>query len=462
MILNPQDTICALSTSLYGGAIAMIRLSGPESHRIVQQFFRGKDLESQKSYTLQFGKIVSGETLIDEVLLSLFRSPHSYTGEDMVEISCHASPFIVQRILELCHLNGARMAQPGEFSMRAFGNGKMDLSQAEAVADIIASENATQHQMAMGQMRGGYSQKIDHIRQQLIDFAALLELELDFSEEDVEFANREQFFRMLEESRKTITSLIDSFRWGNVLKKGIPVAIAGKPNAGKSTLLNALLKEEKAIVSEIAGTTRDFIEDHLQINGVAYRFVDTAGLRETEDILENKGILRSYEQIEKAELVLYLCEITRDYRDIVDEFKALNWEKNRQVIIVLTKMDLLQNDCNSYDIEEAVSTLSGVTCIAMTASNQKHLEKLCNEIEKKVLGTQSLPDMMVSNSRHLEAFQQTLNNLNLVEEGLKNKISSEFVALDLRSALQSLGSITGQISNEDVLSSIFSRFCIGK
>lgn len=462
MILNPQDTIYALSTSLYGGAIAMIRLSGPESHRITQQFFRGKALESQKSYTLQFGKIVSGETLIDEVLLSVFRSPHSYTGEDMVEISCHASPFIVQSILALCHSNGARMAQPGEFSMRAFGNGKMDLSQAEAVADIIASENATQHQMAMGQMRGGYSQKINHIRQQLIDFAALLELELDFSEEDVEFANREQFFRMLEESRKTIGALIDSFRWGNVLKKGIPVAIAGKPNAGKSTLLNALLKEEKAIVSEIAGTTRDFIEDHLQINGVAYRFVDTAGLRETEDILENKGILRSYEQIEKAELVLYLCEITRDYRDIVEEFKALNWDKNRQVIIVLTKMDLFQNDCSSYDIEEAVSTLCGVTCIALTAGNQKHLEKLCNEIEQKVLGTQRLPDMMVSNSRHVEAFQQTLNNLNLVEEGLKNKISSEFVALDLRSALQALGSITGQISNEDVLSSIFSRFCIGK
>lgn len=462
MILNLQDTIYALSTSLYGGAIAIIRLSGPESHRITQQFFRGKALESQKSYTLQFGKIVSGETLIDEVLLSLFRSPHSYTGEDMVEISCHASPFIVQSILELCHSNGARMAQPGEFSMRAFGNGKMDLSQAEAVADIIASENATQHQMAMGQMRGGYSQKIDSIRQQLIDFAALLELELDFSEEDVEFANREQFFRMLDESRKTISALIDSFRWGNVLKKGIPVAIAGKPNAGKSTLLNALLKEEKAIVSEIAGTTRDFIEDHLQINGVAYRFVDTAGLRETEDILENKGILRSYEQIEKAELVLYLCEITRDYREIVEEFKALNWDKNRQVIIVLTKMDLLQNDCHSYDIEEAVSTHCGVTCIALTAVNHKHLEKLCSEIEQKVLGTQRLPEMMVSNSRHLQVFQQTLTNLNLVDEGLKNKISSEFVALDLRSALQALGTITGQISNEDVLTSIFSRFCIGK
>lgn len=414
------------------------------------------------SHTLHFGRIQDGDELLDEVVVGLYRNPSSYTGEDVVEVSCHGSMYIVQRILALYTTKGARLAKPGEFTQRAFLNGKLDLGQAEAVADLIASENSSQHKIALQQMRGGFSAKIKQLRQELIDFAALLELELDFSEEDVEFANREKLFQVLKNTKVVITQLIASFKLGNVIKHGIPVAIVGKPNVGKSTLLNALLQEEKAIVSDIAGTTRDYIEDVLQLEGISYRFIDTAGLRQTKDVLESKGIERSYEKIKQASLILYLNEIGSEVKEIVADYKSLPLHEDQKVIIVLNKSDDEKNLCNAYDIEEAVATLTGKPTLEISAKNNRNIQKL-QELIIKTMAIPSLEqDIVVVNGRHVEALHNALQSLEAVEKGLHQKLSGEFISIDMRMALQALGSITGEISNEDVLSSIFSRFCIGK
>lgn len=457
-----MHTIVALATAQGNSAIAIVRMSGEDAILIADKIFKGKKLGAQASHTIHFGKIMDGDDVVDEVVISLFKGPNSYNGEDTIEISCHGSPYIIKRVIETCTKAGAQLALPGEFTKRAFMNGKLDLSQAEAVADIIASENESQHKMALRQMRGGYSEKIKSLRQELIDFAALMELELDFSEEDVEFADRKKFLDLVSQSLQVIEKLIQSFQLGNVIKKGIPIAIIGKPNVGKSTLLNCLLNEEKAIVSEIAGTTRDFIEDSLQINGITYRFIDTAGIRETDDILEARGIERSYEKIKLADIVLYLADIHKPYQEIVEEFKSFHFEAHQKVIIVLTKSDDEAGLCNAYDIEEAVSTLCKRITLEISAKHHRNIDKLLSLIEKQAQTHDRGFDYIVSNARHLQAFQQAYESLLQVQKGLLEKVSGEFISIDIRTALQALGTITGQISSEDVLSSVFSRFCIGK
>lgn len=457
-----SSTIIALATPQGSSGIAVIRLSGNRAFDITEQLFSGKKISEQATHTIHFGRILNGEQMIDEVVVSIFKNPHSYTGEDTVEISCHGSSYIIRQILNLAVEKGARLAKAGEFTQRAFMNGKLDLSQAEAVADIIASENESQHRIAIQQMRGGYSEKIKSLRQELIDFAALMELELDFSEEDVEFADRTKFLALVEKTLTVINGLISSFQLGNVIKKGIPVAIVGKPNVGKSTLLNCLLNEEKAIVSEIAGTTRDFIEDTLQLNGITYRFVDTAGIRETNDELESKGIERSYEKIRQAEIILFLTDIRTPLNEIVKEFRSFTFNPSQQVFILLTKSDEMENLCNAYDIEEAVSTLTHVKTLELSAKQHRNIDKLLNLLQEATMQQQTSFDLIVSNTRHLHALQQASESLLLVRQGLIDKISGEFISIDIRTALQALSSITGQISNEDILSSVFSRFCIGK
>jgi len=459
---NNDDTIVALATPSGSSGIAVIRLSGSHAFKISDKLFHGKKPGDQKSHTLHFGKIMDKDSIVDEVVISIFKGPHSYTGEDTIEISCHGSLFVIQKILSLCLAEGARNALPGEFTKRAFMNGKLDLSQAEAVADLIASENESQHRIALQQMRGGYSEKIKEIRQQLIDFAALLELELDFSEEDVEFADRQKFLSLLDSSIETIDQLTTSFNMGNVIKKGIPITIVGKPNVGKSTLLNRLLNEEKAIVSDIPGTTRDYIEDVLQINGIAYRFIDTAGIRSTTDILESKGIERSLEKIREARIILYLADINAPLNDIVSDFKSFHFEPEQHIIIVLNKSDETDSFCNAYDIEEAVATLTKKQTLEISAKLNRNIDKLLSLLEKATGIHHFSSDLVVSNARHLEAFIDANKSLRAARKGLTEKVSGEFVSIDIRSALQALGPITGQISNEDVLSSVFSRFCIGK
>jgi tRNA modification GTPase len=462
--LNPfqQHTIVAISTPNGQGAIAVIRLSGGEAIAIADRMFKGKQLAEQATHTTHFGKIVNEGKIIDEVVISIYKNPHSYTGEDVIEISCHGSSFIIQQILNLSIQLGAKLALPGEFTKRAFLNGKLDLSQAEAVADVIASENESQHKLAIAQMRGGYSKQIEVLRQELIDFAALLELELDFSEEDVEFANREKFLQLVNHTLQTVHQLIQSFQVGNVLKNGVPVAIVGKPNVGKSTLLNQLLNEEKAIVSEIAGTTRDFIEDTIILNGIQYRFIDTAGIRNTLDVLEAKGIERSYEKMNLANIIIYLADINFPFQEIVADFKQLEIKENQEVIIVLNKSDEFSSVCNAYDVEESVATLTGKKTIEISAKENRNIDKLLQLIEQVVHSNINRTDIVVSNTRHLQSFKEAHHSLTLVKNGLLTNISGEFISIDIRTALQSLGNITGQITNEDVLSSVFSRFCIGK
>lgn len=459
-----NDTIIALATSSGVGAIAVIRLSGEGSIEIVNQFFNSKygekDLNKVKSHTIHLGNIVDGNRVIDEVLVSVFKNPHSYTGENVVEISCHGSVYIQQEMIQLFLKNGVRNANAGEFTLRAFLNGKMDLTQAEAVADLISSNSAASHQVALQQMRGGFSNEIKNLRQQLLNFASLIELELDFSEEDVEFADRAEFNRLVEKISAVLKRLIDSFALGNVLKNGIPVAIVGEPNVGKSTLLNALLNEEKAIVSHIAGTTRDAIEDEISIDGVAYRFVDTAGIRTTTDIIESLGIQKTFEKIEQAQLVLHLIEASsaKGIFPEGDEIGEIQKKyPSKKILTIINKADLLSDD----EISNLKSQYSNL--IILSAKEKTGIHELTSTLTQLAnKGALSNNETIVSNSRHFEALNNALKAIKEVRKGIDNNISADLFAIDIRQALFHLGEITGEVTTEDLLGNIFANFCIGK
>ena len=459
-----SDTIVALSTPGGTGALGLIRMSGKQAIAILNSVFRGADLEAVGSHTAHFGQLVTDEhEIIDECVVTVFIGPHSFTGENTVEISCHGSAYIISTILNLLVAGGARPAHAGEFTLRAFLHGKLDLSQAEAVADLIASRSASQHRMAMNQMRGGISNEIQAIREKLIEFASLIELENDFGEEDVEFADRSALQQLVEATRHRLMALIDSFTYGRAIKEGIAVAIVGKPNVGKSTLLNALLNEDKAIVSSIPGTTRDVIEDTIQLEGILFRFIDTAGIRESDDTVESIGIQRSYDQIKKANVVLWVEEIQEDAVELADRFNALDLRRDQKAIIVLNKSDAF-HACHAYDVEEALSTRTHRTpTLALSALKQHHLDtlkKLLIETTNKSVFAQQ--DVIVSNIRHLQALKETEDALKRVSMGLEQSIPSDLIAIDIRHAQHHLGEIAGKISTDDLLESIFSNFCIGK
>jgi len=468
--MNNNDTIIALATSSGVGAIAVIRLSGEKAIEIVNAFFhskfRKKDLSKVKSHTIHLGNIVENNHIIDEVLVSVFKNPNSYTGENVVEINCHGSVYIQQEIIQLFLKNGVRNANPGEFTLRAFLNGKMDLSQAEAVADLIASDSAASHQVALQQMRGGFSSEIQTLRQQLLNFASLIELELDFSEEDVAFADRAEFALLITKISKILKKLIDSFALGNVLKNGIPVAIVGEPNVGKSTLLNALLNEEKAIVSHIAGTTRDAIEDEIIIEGVAYRFIDTAGIRTTEDFVENIGIKKTFEKIEQAQLIIYLFDLESiknkktDLNTILAEVEKIKTAySNKKTLIIANKVDLVSDEI----VAQTKSTFKNYDILFIAAKQKAGIQNLIEKlIELANTGALSNNETIVSNSRHFEALNNALIAINDVQKGIDDNISSDLLAIDIHEALHNLGLITGEITTEDLLGNIFANFCIGK
>ncbi len=459
-----NDTIIALATPYGVGAIAVIRLSGPDAIDLVNGFFKpkgkGKTLKTVASHTVHLGYVVDADRIIDESLVTVFKTPHSYTGENVIEISCHGSAYIQQEILQLFLQNGARHAEAGEFTLRAFLNGKMDLSQAEAVADVIASDSQSSHSIAMQQMRGGFSNEIAALRAELLNFASLIELELDFSEEDVEFADRTAFQELINKITQVIKRLIDSFALGNVLKNGIPVAIVGEPNVGKSTLLNALLNEEKAIVSDIAGTTRDAIEDEIALQGVTYRFIDTAGIRETKDVVESIGIQKTFENIEKAQLVLHLIDASMklDLTSLSKEERELQ-EKypNKKILTLINKSDSL-SEAKQLEVQSDQPNWILISAKQKTGLDNllKHLVQLVNT------GALSNQQTVVSNSRHFEALNKAFTALNEVQKGMDQNISSDLMAIDIRQALFHLGEITGEITTDDLLGNIFTNFCIGK
>ncbi|NWJ50651.1 MAG: tRNA uridine-5-carboxymethylaminomethyl(34) synthesis GTPase MnmE [Bacteroidetes bacterium] len=459
-----NDTICALSTPAGTGAIAVIRLSGPDSFSICKKVFtprkRSIDLELAPSHAVYFGDIKSDVEIIDEVLISIFRAPHSYTAENIVEISCHGSMYIQQSILELLLIKGARLAKPGEFTMRAFLNGKFDLSQAEAVADLIAANSTASHQLAINQMRGGFSSKIKELRGNLLDFASLIELELDFSEEDVEFADRTQLNTLLDTIEVETSRLADSFRVGNVLKNGIPVAIVGKTNVGKSTLLNALLNEERAIVSEIPGTTRDTIEDTLILNGMMFRFIDTAGLRDSEDIIENIGIERTMQKLEQAAIVLYvfdLNEITiEELNETLTDLHTQFSLDEKKVILIGNKTDEL------LEIPKHFIDLVDHETIFISAKRKENINLIIDSLLKSVENSEAISDTLVTNARHYEALTLALADIQRVKDAFKQQLPSDLVAIDIRQALYHLGEISGEVTNDEILGNIFGKFCIGK
>ena len=473
-----SDTIIALATPSGIGAIGVIRLSGPDAIALVNEVFAGKDLSIQHSHTIHFGTIRDGNQIIDEVLVSLFVGPKSYTRENVVEISTHGSAFIIESIIKLLIRKGARPANPGEFTLRAFLNGQLDLSQAEAVADLIASNSQASHQVAMQQMRGGFSGELQHLRDQLIHFAAMIELELDFGEEDVEFANREQLKGLIYQIQRILHRLIQSFEQGNVMKNGVPVVIAGKPNVGKSTLLNALLNEERAIVSEIAGTTRDTVEDEMIIGGLRFRFIDTAGIRDTVDIIEAKGVERTHEKIKQAKLIIYLVDPEQNVKEILEQLKYLE-SLGIPFLTVVNKQDLVTSEFEdqlsviSYQLSGGSNERSFENpdnrqqstgnILLISARNKTGIEELKSEILRKVnLHSINTDDVLVSNIRHLEALQKTEESLNRVLINIDNPITSDFLASDIKQALYYLGEITGQVTTDDLLETIFSKFCIGK
>lgn len=451
------DTICALSTANGMGAIAVVRVSGPRALAIVNAVF-SKDIAYAASHTAHFGVLQDGEQIIDEVILNVFHQNRSFTGEETVEISCHGSVFIQQAVLQVLLKNGCRMAEAGEFTMRAYMNGKFDLAQAEAIADLIASRSAAAHRMALTQMRGGVSKQLADLRQQLIDFVSLIELELDFGEEDVEFADRTRLKLLIAEIAQVIDKLRNSFHLGNAIKNGIPVAIVGAPNVGKSTLLNALLNEEKAIVSDIPGTTRDFIEDEIIIKGVSYRFVDTAGLRETTDIVENLGIERSFKKAGEASVVLYLLdERNTNAAETLGElhaFKDSYIQAHQEFIVVVNKLDITDH---SFDF------LADFHPIFISAKSQTNLDVLMDRISQVAAQfSDQQNDVLISNARHFDALNRAYEDLMRVKEGMDTQLPTDLIAMDIRQVIGHIGSITGAVDVEEVLGSIFSKFCIGK
>ena len=457
--MGNQETIIALATPNGLGAISVIRISGNNSIKIAEKLFKSnknKLLSNQKSHTVHLGHIMKENHELDEVLITLFKGPYSYTGEDTIEISCHGSTYIQKEIINLFIDNGIRIANPGEFTLRAFLNGKMDLNQAEAVADLIASENEGSHKLAMQQMKSGFSNDLKKLRAELLHFSSMIELELDFSQEDVEFAERNDFKILTNKIKSELKILIDSFQSGNVLKNGISVAIAGKPNAGKSSLLNTLLNEDKAIVSDIPGTTRDSIEDSLIINGINFRFIDTAGLRETNDVIESKGIEKTKEKIKKAKILLYLFDINdtniNEIKNSLDSFMR----DDLSVILVRNKIDLKINNKN------LLNDLKKLELIEISATEKKSVLKLKERLIDEVNLLNPYTDVIISNSRHYEALKKALKAIEEVNKGLKENISGDLLSVDIRRSIEFLAEITGEITNDDVLGNIFANFCIGK
>lgn len=465
--MTHQDTIVALATPAGAGAIAVIRLSGVKALDIATQIFEsvsGKTLKLQQTHTVHLGHIKDGKRVIDEVLATVFKNPNSYTGEDTVEFSCHGSSFIQQEIIQLCLRKNARMATPGEFTLRSFLNGKMDLSQAEAVADLIASDSEASHQLAIQQMRGGFSSEIAALREELLNFASLIELELDFAEEDVAFANRDDFQKLITKISFVLKRLIDSFATGNVLKNGIPVAIVGQPNVGKSTLLNALLNEQRAIVSDIAGTTRDTIEDEISIGGIGFRFIDTAGIRETKDTIEGLGIKKTFEKIEQAQVIIFLLDSTAIVTQEngianlqIEIGKIKNKYPQKALLVVANKADMIPSKEKTL-LKERLDSLQFIA--AKTGDGLEELQTRLLEFVNT--GALKNNQTIVTNSRHYDALLKALKEIQSVQEGIDAGISGDLMAIDIRQALYYFGEITGEITNDDLLGNIFANFCIGK
>ncbi len=472
---NLSDTIVALATPSGVGAIGVIRLSGPEAIRIADDVFPSKKLADQASHTLHVGTIRNAQgRVLDEVVVSLFKGPRSYTGEDVVEISCHGSNYILQEVIQLLLEQGARLAEPGEYTMRAFLNGRMDLSQAEAVADLIASSSASSHKLAMQQMRGGFSSEIQALRQKLIDFASLIELELDFGEEDVEFADRDDLRDLIHKLRQLMQQLLDSFRLGNAIKNGVTTVIAGRPNAGKSTILNALLNEERAIVSEIAGTTRDVIEEVLNIQGVQFRIVDTAGIRDAEDTIEAMGVARTLEKVKQSSLLVYVFDVISTQPEEVRADLERLYQPGLHIIVVANKMDL--NPYTKFEhffpqdevggensIQHSSLSIEHSNWVPVSAINKMNIPYLKEKLYEAVVSEKvSLDETIVTNARHYQALQRADQSLADVLKGMDQGVTSDFVAMDIRQSLHHLGEITGEISTDDLLGNIFANFCIGK
>lgn len=462
--MNNGNTICAISTPPGTGAVSIIRISGRYSAEIVDRYFipkkKGCPVACQKPATMQLGTIVNGNYILDEVLVCRFVAPFSYTGEDIIEIYCHGSVFIQSEIMRLLIDGGAKLAQPGEFTLRAFINGKLDLSQAEAVADLISSNSKAAHDIAIDQMKGGFSSRIKGLRKKLVDFSSLIELELDFSEEDVEFAKRDELMRLLWEMTSEIKSMADSFSVGNVIKNGVPVAIIGKPNVGKSTLLNLLLNEDRALVSDIPGTTRDAIEDVMVINGITFRFIDTAGLRDAEDHVENLGIEKTWEKIEQAKVILYIFDISSttldEIRQTVDELGLNQDEKTKKLILIGNKIDKL------IEIPKGFREFVELETIFISAKRKENIDLINESLVKFVMDEKISEGTIITNLRHYEALKDSLAAIEATRVAISAGISSDLVAEHIREALHHLGHITGEITSDEVLGNIFGKFCIGK
>lgn len=462
-------TIAAVATAPGTGAIAVLRLSGKDSIEICEKVFKSsgknKKISVQKANTIHHGTIYDEQRAVDEVLVSLFKAPRSYTGEDIVEISCHGSQIVQQQILELLVRNGARLAQPGEFTLRAFLNGKIDLSQAEAIADLISSSSEAARRVALQQMRGGFSNKLKELREQLLSFIALVELELDFSDEDVEFADRKQLNQLISEILAVVEKMIKSFQLGNVIKQGIPVTIAGKPNVGKSTLLNLLLNEERAIVSEIAGTTRDTIEDTINLGGISFRFIDTAGLRHTSDTIESIGVERAYAKISQAKVILLIVDAQISIDAVIHSIDEVNTKlsDDQRLIILLNKEDMTDKEHLNHILSTLKQNYPTIYALTISAKSGHNLEQLTNTLINIGLhGQPETDEVIVTNVRHYESLIKTKENLDEALSCLKNNLSTDLLAIDIRQAIHYIGEITGEITTDDILGHIFSKFCIGK